>query len=411
MHALTWYSPGMFRQKRVYLDAAAGARGNPASPHAEGRAARALLEAARTKIARLTETKADDVLFTSGATEANALAVLGVAIAAREARGSSSLEPRASNPHFLYLPSAHASVVENMRLAAERFGAVVEPLAVHVGRTTSDMGGRVDIEALKKQLRPETVLVSMDAVCGETGVIWNTREVATALANVRPPRSYIMGLLGGPTPKCLLHVDASQAVFTEKLTRSHFGADLLTLDGGKLGVRGVGALVAHRTIPLAPLYAGGGQERGLRSGTENVEAIAAFAAALLAAAEGREKFRAAAERLRAAFLASLNTIPGILINESRAQAPHIVNLSFPGRDTDYLVALLDEAGFAVSTRSACETDSAEGSRAVLALTGDYERAKSTLRISWGSGVQERDLDRFARALAAAVRFIDTGGSE
>ncbi len=102
----------------------------------------------------------------------------------------------------------------------------------------------------------------------------------------------------------------------------------------------------------------------------------------------------------------MSSIPRVYINESRIQVPHILNLSLPGRDTDYLIALMDEAGFAVSSRSACETDSEEGSRAVVALTGDKERARATLRISWGPDIGRRELARFARTLAEQVAFID-----
>ena len=210
--------------------------------------------------------------------------------------------------------------------------------------------------------------------------------------------------------RALLHVDASHAPYATKLERAHFGADLMTFDGGKVGVRGVGALVAHRTIPLTPLYGGGGQERGLRSGTQNVEAIVAFARALEAARAARPAFVERAQGARAAFLDLIRTIPRLAVNEGREQAPHILNLSFPGRDTDYLVALLDEAGFAVSTRSACETDSEEGSRAVMALFGDAEREKATLRVSWGPPVRRGELARFARALRQAVAFIDNDGA-
>ena len=236
----------------------------------------------------------------------------------------------------------------------------------------------------------------MDAVCGETGVVWNTREVAQVLKQ------------GSPCNKvepCFLHLDASQAPLTEKMTRAHFSADLLTLDGSKVGVRGIGALVAHRTISITPLYRGGGQERGLRPGSESPELAQKFAAALLAAARTRE-FLCARGGARMSLISLVRPIPHILINEGKVRAPNILNLSLPGRDTDYLVALLDEAGFAVSTRSACETDSAEGSRAVLAFTSDRERARSTLRISWGPDVRSSELDRFAQALARAVEFID-----
>jgi hypothetical protein len=151
----------------------------------------------------------------------------------------------------------------------------------------------------------------------------------------------------------------------------------------------------------------GGQERGLRPGTESPELAKGFAAALTATTLRRESFRATALRNREVLMGVIReAIPEVMAHEGERQAPHILNLSFPGRDTDYLVALLDEAGFAVSTRSACETDSGEGSRAVFALTGDREEARTTLRVSWGEEVGARDLRRFAKALERAVAFID-----
>ena len=369
----------MFLKRRTYLDYAAGMSGNPSSPHEEGRRNREILEGARTDIARLLEVQSDDVIFTSGATEANALAILGILKA---------------GDHALYLPSAHASVVENMKLVSEH-GVEIEALPIK--------DGRVDCEKLKKLLRLETKLVAMDAVCGETGIIWNTREVAQTLQNKVQPCYKVEPCFA----RALLHVDASQAPLTEKLTRAHFGADMLTLDGSKVGVRGVGALIVHRTISLEPLYRGGGQERGLRSGSEAPELAKAFAVCLWQAARARNTFRISAERERTKLVKSImEAISNIYINEGRAQVPNILNLSLLGRDTDYLVALLDEEGFAVSTRSACETDSEEGSRAVLALFGDSERARTTLRISWGPDTRSRELTRFAQALIKAVVFID-----
>lgn len=373
----------MWEKKRIYLDAAAGIAGNPSSPHEEGRRAKAMLEEARTTIARLVEVQSDDVIFTSGATESNALAILGHVRALRTA-GRKGM-------HVLYMPSSHASVVENIQMLAGE-GVIVEPLPMREFR--------VDTDALAHMLRSETVLVAMDAVCGETGIVWNTREVAEVLRKAPAPS----------VSRILLHVDASQAPLTEKITRDHFGADLVTFDASKVGsVRGIGLLIAHRSIPMLPLYRGGGQERGLRSGTVSPHLAQMCAAALSAATEGREVFRKSATRARAELIREITaSIPGIYIQEGRSQAPHILNISLPGRDTDYLVAVLDEAGFSVSTRSACETDSEEGSRAVLSLTGEPEKARATLRISWGPAVRAGSLMRFAQALTQAVRFIDTG---
>src|SRR3989344_5381081 len=240
----------MFWKRRTYLDVAAGMSGNPSSPHEEGRRSRELLEGARTDIARLLEVQSDDVIFTSGATESNALAILGVAKA---------------GDHALYLSSAHASIVENMKLASER-GVEVEalPISAEGGSASGGKDWRVDCEKLKELLRPNTKLVAMDAVCGETGAVWNTREVANILHEAEKQFSCSLGAKQPLAekivfpPRVLLHIDASQASFTEKITRAHFSADMLTLDGSKVGeMRGVGALIAHRTISIVPFYKGG----------------------------------------------------------------------------------------------------------------------------------------------------------
>lgn len=379
----------MFWKRRIYLDTAAGVAGNPSSPHEEGRRAKEMLEDARTIIARLVEVQSDDVIFTTGATESNALAILGHVRALRALSGRDA--PGRNNMHMLYLSSAHASIVENVKMLVEE-GITIEALPI------KDF--RIDTETLAKMIRPETVLVSMDAVCGETGVVWNTREVADVLKKARG---------GKAAARITLHVDASQTPWTEKITRDHFGADILTFDGAKVSTaRGSGVLIAHRTIPIIPFYKGGGQERSVRPGTEAPQLALSFAAALQAATHGQKSFRVSATQSREQLTKLIKSaIQNVYINEGCVQAPNILNLSLPGRDTDYLVALLDEAGFAVSTRSACETDSEEGSRAVYALTLDKERASSTLRISWGPSISNRELTRLGKALVRAVAFIDS----
>lgn len=386
-----------FKAKRTYLDwaaaaavspaaarayaRAASAYGNPSSPHTEGRAAKAELEAARVKIARLIAAKPDDIVFTSGATEANNIAILGHVYALMNAgRSPESI-------HVLYLASAHASVVEVMRVI-RHLGVQVEALPVK--------DGEIGIERMKSLLRPETALVCMDMVCGETGTVWNTREVRRILdacGTVRP----------------LLHVDAAQAPLEELCERTRVGADILVLDAQKVGgVRGIGALIAPRTVTLAPIAYGGGQERGIRSGTPSPALAAAFAEALEECDAGREAFAARSHAARKRLIEYVvKAVPGALVNQGKHGVAHILNISFLGRDTDYLVALLDEAGFAVSTKSACESDSGRGSRAVMLLSDDAKRAESTLRVSWGPSTPEGDLERFGEALARGVAFLDS----
>jgi cysteine desulfurase len=208
--------------KLVYLDWASAApvsraaerafkdafdeQGNPGSPHAFGMRAKTILEDSRREIARLVGTKPDGVIFTSGATEANNLAIAGYVQALQEA--GRKLE----DIHLLYLPTAHASVVETMHWLAKH-GVQVESLVI--------TNGTVDLNALKKQIRPETALVSMDAVCGQTGTLWDTRDVRRVLDASHAEGRAVTG------SRILLHVDASQAPFAESIEAIHLGADLI----------------------------------------------------------------------------------------------------------------------------------------------------------------------------------------
>ena len=356
--------------------------GNPSSPHAEGRRAKDVLEDARVRIARLAGVKTDAVLFTAGATEANALAILGQVHALVEGgRAPESI-------HVLYLPSAHASTrgcMDQLR----SMGVAVETLAL--------ADARIDLAMLARQIRPETVLVALEAVCGETGTRFDTRGVRQVLDSARKE--------GGI--RIRMHADASQLPLAESFELTRIASDTLTLDAQKVGgVRGIGVLLAPRQVTLAPLMLGGGQERGLRPGTPSPSLAASFAAALEEASVTHAAFSARSRAMRERLVARIEgDVQDAVRNGGKETAPHILNVSLLGRDTDYLAALLDEDGFMVSTRSACATDE-EGSNAVLAFTGDAARASSTLRISWGPTTKERDLDRFMEALLRAVRFLD-----
>tara|TARA_R110000824_G_scaffold401771_1_gene615530 strand:- start:226172 stop:227359 length:1188 start_codon:yes stop_codon:yes gene_type:complete len=389
----SWFSQG-----RIYLDAAAGeqtstraleafqdasrAYGNPSSPHEEGRAARAYLEKARKTLARLAEVKPEGVIFTSHATEANNLLILGhLKVLKEKGRPYSSM-------HVLYLPSSHSSILSVIEEAA-RLGVVTEALSVPKGA--------LDLKQLALQLRDNTVLVLVDGVCGETGIRFPVRDVRRALLH-----RYTSN-----TP--LLHVDATQLPTACPFELTRLGADSLSLDSQKVGgVRGCGALILAHTIPLSPLLFGGGQEKGLRPGTENPALAHAFAVALEETHEEREAFVSRAERLRTFLKEEIQKIPNVAVHEGTEQAPHILSISLLGRDTDYLVTLLDTAGFSVATKSACESDR-EGSRAVFAYTGSTEQASSTLRVSWGKEVSMKDMRRFSRALQKAVEFLDSAG--
>jgi len=334
------------------------------------------------------------VVFTSGATEANNLAIRG-----RIERCRAYGIPY-EDLHVLYLPTMHASALNSVRELA-KLGVRTEPISLS--------GFGIDSTAFKKQLRPETVLVCVDPVCGETGVRFDTLRLRRAMDAAAVSRTKSTG----PGNGAALLVDASQLPLIEPIECTRLGADLLVLDAQKVGgIRGIGALIVPRsghTAPITPIMQGGGQEEGLRPGTEPVALAAAFAAALELRVKDGVKFSSSAREARAELAERITSIiPQAVINESSrssSQAPHILNISLPGFDTDYALTLLDTAGFAVSTKSACETDSEDGSRAVGAFTQDEERAKATLRISWGPETKAAELRRFAAQLAKTVVFL------
>lgn len=370
-------APLMPRAERAFRHAL-GVFGNPASPHSEGRAASEILEDARVRIARLAGVKSDAVVFTAGATEANALGIVGQVRALWD-RGRAP-----ESMHVLYLPSAHASTRGCVEELAS-WGVQTEALSI--------INGSIALARLKEQVRPETVLVAIEAVCGETGARFATRDVRRTLDQVRA------GIR--------LHVDASQLPWEESFERTRLGADTLSLDAQKVGgVRGIGVLIVPRHVEIAPLLRGGGQERGLRPGTPSHALASAFATALEDTNEQHAAFSLRAGVLRERLLKKLCAIENVVENRGKENLAHIVNISLLGRDTDYLAVLLDEAGFAVSTRSACATDD-EGSNAVRVFTDDIERARCTLRISWGPSIKPKELDRFADALMRAIRFLDS----
>jgi cysteine desulfurase len=390
---------------RIYLDYAASAPvhekalaafiaatacfGNPSSPHLEGQKASAILVDARTRIAHLAGVKPRNLIFTSGATESNTIAIKG--FIEQYKKSNSPQQDAPQKPfHILYLETAHSSTVKTV-------AHVIETNAKSSASIIPLRDGLIDLVLLQSMITKETVLVVVDAICGESGTRFDVRGVRKVLdeACVRVGIGHIQ-----------MHVDASQLPLVESFDRLRLAADTVTLDAQKVGgVRGIGALIVGDVTRLTSVMKGGGQEEGLRPGTEPVALAAAFAAALHVAAEEREDFVTRAERARQEVRESILVaeIPGIPY-DTKNHAPHILNVSYPGLDTDYLIALLDAKGYAVSTKSACETDS-DGSRAIQLLTKDESRAASTVRISWGPRTTNEELKQFAKQLHESVNTL------
>lgn len=347
---------------------------NPSSQHGPGRAARAAVETAREQVAALVGAAPGDVVFTSGGTEADNLAVKGTVLAS---------EPGVR--HLVASAVEHHAVLDAAAWAVADAGAGLTLAPV-------DPAGRVDLDALADAVRPgRTALVALMAANNEVGTVQPVAEAA-GLAHA-----------AGAVLLC----DAVQAAGTPGVDMVRDGVDLLALAAHKLGgPTGVGALVVRPGVALRPLVHGGGQERGLRSGTLPVAALAGFGAAAAVALAEREGQAAALARLRDRLLAGLRTLePALVVNGDPARGlPGLASVRFPGRRSEDLLLLLDRAGIACSAGSACASGAVAASHVLLAMGRTPAEARETVRFSLGHGSTAADVDA---AVAAVGRALGT----
>jgi len=342
-----------------------GVHGNPSSIHRPGREARAALDRARMQVAALVNVQPAQVVFTSGGTEADNLALKGVC----------SGKPRG---RVLVSAVEHAAVLGPAQ-DLMRQGWSVQRLPV-------DADCRLDFEALQNMLAEDVRLVSVMLANNETGAIQNVKAVAAAA------RSH----------GALVHTDAIQAAGKLPLDFNALGTDLMSLSAHKLnGPRGVGALIMDRRLDLKPQISGGGQEHGMRGGTENLAGIIGFGqAAELARTElhGRSRdWRA----LRDKFEAGIKSMPGTGIFAMQAERlPNTVQIGIAGFDGEMAVMELDKRGIAVSSGSACHSSSGQPSHVLLAMGVDAMHARTAVRVSFGMGNTAHDVELLLAGLAA-----------
>ena len=348
----------------------AGVHGNPSSVHRPGRAAHGAVEVARAQVAALVNAQPAQVIFTGGGTEADNLALKGVCVGAPSGR--------------LVVGSIEHAAVQGPAEALAKQGWAVDRLPV-------DPDGRYDLKALERlTVGRDVKLVSAMLANNETGVVQDVKTLA-AIAH---------------GAGALMHTDAVQAAGKLPVDFKVLGVDLMTLSAHKLnGPRGVGALVRDRRVDLVPLVHGGGQEDGLRGGTEDLAGIVGFgAAAELARAELAERAKHG-RGLRDRLEAGLAQIPGLKIFSTGAERlPNTVQFAIPGLDGEWLVMEMDKRGIAVSSGSACHSGSGEPSQVLLAMGAEPALAKAALRVSFGSGNTVADAD----ACLAAVKEIVAG---
>ncbi|MCA9363885.1 cysteine desulfurase [Candidatus Kaiserbacteria bacterium] len=393
----------LFRKnKRIYLDHAAAtpvapevARamrpyfseeyGNASAIHAEGVAARRAIEDARAKLARLLRVRPSGVIFTASGTESNNLALFGVVDALiREGRKIEEIE-------IIATAIEHPSILRALEVLAER-GVTVR--YVSVGED-----GRIDVSVLEAALSIHTALVVCSYVNSEVGTVEDVKRVTHRV------RTYAVTC----GKKIHVHLDASQAPLWLPIQMDSLGVSSMTLDAGKCyGPKGVGILALQRSGDgLAPQMVGGGQERGLRAGTENTPLIIGCVAAIARAVRAWKSRSEAVASLRDFLVHRLLThIPGVTLNGSTEhRVANNVNISIPGIDSEYAVVVLDTQGVAASTKSACAGASSAGSSVVRVLTGDDTRATSSIRFSLGENTTKHELKKAANLLAAHVAHM------
>jgi cysteine desulfurase len=333
--------------------------GNPSSVHAEGREARRLVEEARAAVAASVGAQPPNVIFTSGGTEANALALMP---GLRHGKGQAA-------ERLLVSAIEHASVLSGGRFSSEAIQTI--------GVTRA---GIVDLERLRALLAgAPPALVSIMLANNETGAIQPVAQAAE-----------LVHAAGG-----LLHVDAIQALGKIPFDLASTGADLISLSAHKIGgPKGVGALVLAEGIEgLAPLLRGGGQEKGRRAGTENVADIAGFGAAVRAALDGRERDSGRQERLRDRLGSGLRQTSGAVVFAGELERlPNTVLFSIPGMRAETAVIGFDLAGIAVSSGSACSSGKVQPSHVVEAMGYGPELAQGAVRLSLGWSTTEADID-------------------
>ncbi len=342
---------------------------NASSLHAEGRRARAALDAARDAVAAALGAARNEIVFTAGGTEADNLALLGAARAF------------ARPGHVLAGAAEHHAVLGALeRLAAEGWTTSLVPV---------DSAGRVTADAFAAALIPGTVLASVMYANNEIGTVAPIAELA-AVAKRRG---------------ALFHCDAIQAPSWLPLDVGELGVDLLSLSAHKFGgPKGIGALYVRRGVALAPILYGGGQEGGRRPGTENVAAAAGMARALQLATSERPLAAARAAELRDALERVIRAdIPDVRINGAPARRlPNVLSVSFAGVDAAALLIALDLAGIAASAGSACTSGALEPSHVLAAIGTDPEWRTGAVRFSLGVSTSSADIERVVGVLPGLV---------
>ncbi len=386
------------KPKRVYLDYAAATPlhpkvgkamapywrmyfANSSAIHTEGVRVRKVVEDARTQVARTLGVRSEGVIFTGSGTESNNIAIGGV-LEARHKQGTPYRDME-----VLVTAIEHPSVSEVLKTYEHR-GVTVKVMPV-------DDTGRVEIGEVPKMLSVRTVLVTLGYVNSEIGTIQPVNAVARSVRAFEKEHG----------TRIICHTDAAQAPLWLSCQLSALGVDMLSLDAGKChGPKGVGVLAMRQGVQLEPILFGGGQESGLRPGTENVPLIIGAASAIEHAQINHKVLSQRVTKLRDRCIHACLALEDVVLNgHTKERVANNVNISVGGVEAEFAVISLDAAGFAIATKSACSTGDGGGSEVVRAICGDTNRSQTSLRITLGPSTTAAEIDAFVKALSEHIK--------
>ena len=342
--------------------------GNPSSMHLLGVKAERVLREARETIASTLRVNEKEIFFTSGGTESDNLAILGVAEANKR-----------KGRHIITTKIEHAAILQCMKY--------LESQDYEVTYLSTDSEGVISLDELKAAMREDTILVSIMAVNNEIGAVEPIEEAGKLIKEINPDTYF--------------HVDAVQAYGKIRLAPKRMKIDLLSVSGHKIhGPKGVGFLYISDKVKIRPQILGGGQQKGMRSGTDNVPGIAGLAVAAKETIDSMEDNVAKMYELRKSFTESLSEIENVRINgpENGVGAPHIVSLSVKGVRAEVLLHALEEKGIYVSAGSACSSNKPAVSETLKSIGLDKDLLGSTIRFSFSSFTTKEELDETVKAL-------------
>ena len=349
--------------------------GNPSSLHMKGVEAEKYIKESKDIIAKLLKVDAKEIIYTSGGTESNNFAIIGAAFANKR-----------SGNRIITSSIEHPSVLATMKYLEDNgFEVIYLPV---------DNKGVVDMEALKEAMTAETILVSIMHINNEIGVIEPVEEISKYIKSVNP--------------NVVFHVDAIQSFGKLIIHPRKMGIDLLSVSGHKIhGPKGIGFLYASSKVKLKPIIFGGGQQKGMRSGTENVPGIAGMGLAAKEAYENFEEKISKMIELKDYFIDRVTSIENVLVNSSKGEegAPHVISVSFIGVRSEVMLHSLEDKNIYISSGSACSSNKPSVSATLKGIGLKPEQIDSTVRFSLSYDTTKEELDYAVDTIASMIELL------